>query len=48
LENLKGRDHLGDTDIDRMMIIKLILKKYGVRVWTGFMWLRLGFGSRLL
>jgi hypothetical protein len=26
-ENLKGRDHLGDLDSDRRIILKFILKK---------------------
>jgi hypothetical protein len=29
LEALKGRDHLGDLNVDEKMILKLILKKYG-------------------
>jgi hypothetical protein len=36
LENLKGRD-LG---MDGKIVIKLILKKYGVRLWTIFTWIR--------
>jgi hypothetical protein len=36
LENLHGRDYLGDLDIDRQIILKLILKEYIVRT-TGFM-----------
>jgi hypothetical protein len=31
--NLKRRDHLEDQGIDKI-ILKWILKKYGVRVWT--------------
>jgi hypothetical protein len=38
-ENLNGKDHLGDLGIYGKIIIKWILRKYGVRVWTGFMWL---------
>lgn len=36
LENLHGRDCLGDLAIDRQIILKLILKEYIVRT-TGFM-----------
>jgi hypothetical protein len=35
-ENLKGRDHLEDLGIDVTIILHQILKKYGLRVWTGF------------
>jgi hypothetical protein len=27
LEDLKGKDHLGDPDVDRRIILKWILKK---------------------
>jgi hypothetical protein len=30
------------------VILKWILKKCGVRVWIGFMWLRIGTGGGLL
>jgi hypothetical protein len=33
-ENLKGRDHLKDLSIDGRIILKKILKKLGVRMWT--------------
>jgi hypothetical protein len=32
LENLKGRDHLGDLGVDGKIILKLVLKKYGMRL----------------
>jgi hypothetical protein len=41
-KNLKGRDHLEDLSIDGSVILKCVLKKYGVRMWTGFIWLRIG------
>jgi hypothetical protein len=28
--------------------LKWILRKYGGRVWTGFIWLRIGTGGRFL
>jgi hypothetical protein len=40
-KNLKKRDHLGYLVIDAMIMLKLILKKQGVRVWTGFTCLRI-------
>jgi hypothetical protein len=43
---MKGRD-LEDRDINGM-IVKFITKKYGVRVWTGFIWLRIGTSSGFL
>jgi hypothetical protein len=42
---MKGRDHAGDF---RRMILKWILKMYGVKMWTGLMWLRMGSNGRLL
>jgi hypothetical protein len=42
LENLKGRDHLEDLAVGRKIILYRILGKYGGRVWTGFILLRVG------
>jgi hypothetical protein len=39
--NAKGRNHLGDLDVDRI-ILKRILEREDLRVWTGFTWLRIG------
>jgi hypothetical protein len=41
LGNHKGSDHLGDTGIDGKVIIKFILKIWGLEMWTGFIWLRI-------
>jgi len=38
---VKGRAHLQDLSIDVRIVLICILKKYGVRVWTVFIWLRL-------
>jgi hypothetical protein len=40
--NLKARDHLGDIGAGVRIILKRILKKYGVKMWAGFIWLRIG------
>jgi hypothetical protein len=31
-----------DLSVDGRIILKWILNKYGVRVWAGFIWLRIG------
>jgi hypothetical protein len=41
LENLKGRGHLEDLDVDGKMILERILRKYGGKMLTGFIWLRI-------
>jgi hypothetical protein len=42
IKNKQYRDHLEDLGIDRRIILKLILKKYGGRVRTNTVWLRTG------
>jgi hypothetical protein len=37
-ENLKGRDQLKELRVDGWIILKRILRKQGVRLWTEFMW----------
>jgi hypothetical protein len=39
MENLKGRGHLRDIGIDGNILLKEILKKQGVKVWTGLIWI---------
>jgi hypothetical protein len=41
-ENLKGRDRLEDLGIDGKIMLECILGKQGGRMWTGFIWLRIG------
>jgi hypothetical protein len=48
LENLNGRHHLENVSIARRIILKCLLNKYGVRIWLGFIWLRIGSSGRLL
>jgi hypothetical protein len=38
---LKNRDHFDDLGIDGMITLKLILKKWDGRAWTGLIWLRI-------
>jgi hypothetical protein len=45
---MKGRDQSEDLDVDRKIILELILGKYGVKVWTGYIWLRIGTSGGLL
>jgi hypothetical protein len=40
-EHLKGRDHLGNQGVDGRILLKLILEKYCVGIWTVFIWLRI-------
>jgi hypothetical protein len=40
--SLKGRYHSEDLDIDGRIILKCVLGKQGGKVWTGFIWLRIG------
>jgi hypothetical protein len=48
LENLKGRDHLENLGVDWKIIFKWVLWKYDVKVWNGFIWLRIGISFGLL
>jgi hypothetical protein len=48
LENLKGREHLRDLGADGRKTLKWIINKYGMGVWTGFKWLRIGSSGGLL
>jgi hypothetical protein len=41
MANLKGRDHLGELDVDERKILRRILKKYEMRLWNGFSSLRI-------
>jgi hypothetical protein len=41
-QNLKGQEGSADLGLDGRKILKRILKKYGVRVQSGFIQLRVG------
>jgi len=41
-ENLKGRDNSEELGVDRTINNRWILTKYGGRLWTGCIWLRIG------
>jgi len=41
LEYLKERDNLEDLSVDRKML-EWLLRKYGERMWTECIWLRIG------
>jgi len=46
--NLKDRDHLGDPVPGWRIILRWIFRKWGLGLWTGYSWLRIGTGGRLL
>jgi hypothetical protein len=48
LKSLEGRNLLEGIGVDGRVILKLVLKKLGGRVWTGFIWLRLGTSGGIL
>jgi hypothetical protein len=48
LDNLRGRDHLEDLGVDKRKIWKRILRKQGVKMWTGISWLRTGISGEFL
>jgi hypothetical protein len=47
-KNLRERDHGGDPGIDGRKILRRILMKCNVGVWSGSSWLRIETGGRHL
>jgi hypothetical protein len=43
--NLRERDHVGDPGVDGQIIISRIFMKWGLGLWTGSSWLRIGSGG---
>jgi hypothetical protein len=39
---LKRRDLLGDIASDRRIILKMVLKNWGLKLWSVFFWVRVG------
>jgi hypothetical protein len=44
-ENLRERDHLGDSGVDGRIILRRIFRKWDVELRTGSSWLRIGTGG---
>jgi hypothetical protein len=40
--NLRKGDHLEDTGVDGMIILRWIYRKWDVGAWIGLIWLRIG------
>jgi hypothetical protein len=39
--NMKEGRHLGDLDVNDRIMLKWFLRKYGLSMWTGLLWLRI-------
>jgi hypothetical protein len=44
----KGREHFEDLGVDNRIILEFILGKQNEKLWTAFIWLRIGTNGRLL
>jgi len=44
-ENLRVRDHLGDSGVDGRIILRWISRKWDFGVCSGLIWLRIGTGG---
>jgi hypothetical protein len=42
---MRERDHWRDTDVDWMIILRWIFRKWDMRVWTGLSWVRIETGG---
>jgi hypothetical protein len=45
---LKGTGHLGELGVNSKIILKFMLMKQGVRVWTIFIRLTVGYSGEIL
>jgi hypothetical protein len=45
VEGFSGRDRLEDPGVDGRIILRWILRKWDVGVWTGSGWFRIGTGG---
>jgi hypothetical protein len=41
----EGKRPIGRPDVDGRIILRWIFRKWGVEVWTGSSWLRIGTGG---
>jgi hypothetical protein len=39
---LKRKDHMEDPCVDRRTILKVVLRKLSERLWSEFIWFRMG------
>ena len=44
-KNLRERDYLGDPGVDGRIILRWTFRKWGVGIWPGSIWLRIGTGG---
>jgi hypothetical protein len=44
----EGKSHLEDPGVDGRIVLRWILRKWDVGVWTGSSWLRIGTGGGYL
>ena len=44
-ENVSDTDHLEDPGVDGRVILRWILRKWDMGVWTGSSWLKIGTGG---
>jgi hypothetical protein len=48
VEHMKGRNHIQNSAIHGKTVLKLTLKKHGVKMYTGFICLKIGSGGGFL